>query len=133
MIIDKARELGIALSETEEFKNMNEAQRAMELDSEIMAKLDEFNSKQSRIMEVMSGEESDPDEMSALSTQMEAIRGQLLAEEKFVKMLEAQAAFEALMKRVNRAIGVCIGAEMTEDDDGTHSCGGDCSGCSGCH
>ncbi len=133
MIIDKARELGIALSETEEFKNMNEAQRAMELDSEIMAKLDEFNSKQSRIMEVMSGEESDPDEMSALSTQMEAIRGQLLAEEKFVKMLEAQAAFEALMKRVNRAIGVCIGAEMTEDDDETHSCGGDCSGCSGCH
>lgn len=133
MIIEKARELGIALSESDEFRNMSEAQRAMELDTAIMAKLDEFNSRQSRIMEVMSGEESDPDEMSALSTQMEAIRGQLLTEEKFVKMLETQAAFEALMKRVNRAIGVCIGADMSEDDEEGHNCGGDCSGCSGCH
>lgn len=131
MIIEKAKELGIALSESEEFRAMNEAERAMETDEGLMAKINEFNHKQSRIMELLSADEGDQAQISLLSAQMEALRTELIENEAFVKMLETQATFQALMKRVNRAIGMCIGADMEENEEA--GCGGHCSGCSGCH
>lgn len=131
MIIEKARELGIALSESQEFQAMNDAQRAMEQDEALMEKLNLFNEKQGRIMELMSSEEGAQAEISLLSAEMEALRTSLIENETFVEMLETQAAFQALMKRVNRAIGICIGAQM--DDEQEDGCGGNCSGCHGCH
>ena len=132
MIIEKARELGIALSESQEFQAMNDAQRAMEQDETLMEKLSLFNEKQSRIMELMSSEEGVQAEISLLSAEMEALRAALIENETFVNMLETQAAFQALMKRVNRAIGICIGAQM-EDEEQESGCGGNCSGCHSCH
>ncbi len=132
MIIEKARELGIALSESEEFRAMNEAKLAMERDEALMEKLAAFNEKQSSIMELMSGDDVSQAELSLLSSEMEAIRTSLIENDAFVRMLETQGAFQELMKRVNRAIGVCIGADMEEDGEGS-GCGGDCAGCRGCH
>ncbi|HOG01890.1 MAG TPA: YlbF family regulator [Clostridia bacterium] len=131
MIIEKARELGIALSESEEFTAMNEAKLAMERDEALMEKLAAFNEKQSRIMEMMSEEEVSQAEISRLSAEMETLRTSLIEDETFVRMLETQGAFQALMKRVNRAIGVCIGADLEQEENG--GCGGDCAGCRGCH
>lgn len=131
MIIEKARELGIALSESEEYRAMNEAQLAMERDETLMAKLNEFNELQSRIMELMSDEDCAHDEINGLSARMEAVRAALIENDSFTRMLETQSAFQALMKRVNRAIGVCIGADM--GDENAQGCGGNCAGCSGCH
>jgi cell fate (sporulation/competence/biofilm development) regulator YlbF (YheA/YmcA/DUF963 family) len=110
---------------------MNDAQRAMEQDEALMEKLNLFNEKQGRIMELMSNEEGAQAEISLLSAEMEALRTSLIENEAFVEMLETQAAFQALMKRVNRAIGICIGAQM--DDGQEDGCGGNCSGCNGCH
>lgn len=131
MIIEKARELGIALSESQEFQAMNDAQRAMEQDEALMEKLNLFNEKQGHIVELMSNEEGAQAEISLLSAEMEALRTSLVENETFVQMLETQAAFQALMKRVNRAIGICIGAQMDDEQEG--GCGGNCSGCHSCH
>lgn len=131
MIIEKAKELGIALSESDEFRAMNDAQRAMEEDEALMAKLSDFNEKQNRMMELLSADEGDQAQVSLLSAQMEALRTQLIEDDTFVKMLETQTVFQALMKRVNRAIGLCIGAEIEDEEDA--GCGGNCSGCHGCH
>ncbi len=131
MIIEKAKELGIALSESDEFRAMNDAQRAMEEDEALMAKLSDFNEKQNRMMELLSADEGDQAQVSLLSAQMEALRTQLIEDDTFVKMLETQTVFQALMKRVNRAIGLCIGAEIEDEEEA--GCGGNCSGCHGCH
>ncbi len=131
MIIEKAKELGIALSESEEFRAMNEAQCAMETDKDLMGKINEFNHKQSRIMELLGADEGDQAQINALSAQLEALRTELVENEAFVKMLETQSTFQALMQRVNRAIGMCIGADVEENEE--TGCGGQCSGCSGCH
>lgn len=131
MIIEKAKELGIALSESDEFRAMNDAQRAMEEDEALMAKLSDFNEKQNRMMELLSADEGDQAQVSLLSAQMEALRTQLIEDDTFVKMLETQTVFQALMKRVNRAIGLCIGAEIEDEEEA--GCGGNCLGCHGCH
>lgn len=132
MIIEKARELGIALSESEEFRAMNDAQRVMELDEALMQKLNRFNEIQSQIMEIMSSKDGAQAEISMLSAEAEALRTELIGNETFVKMLETQVAFQALMKRVNRVISVCIGAEIENDENEHTDCSGNCSGCHNC-
>lgn len=132
MIIEKARELGLALSESKEFIEMNEAQRAMELDEALMQKINRFNEMQSQIMELMSSKDEAQAEISMLSAEAEALRTELIKNETFVKMLETQVAFQTLMKRVNRVIGVCIGAEIDNDEDAATDCSGNCAGCHNC-
>ena len=128
MIIEKARELGIELSESPEFKRMMAAQSAMEGKPEIMEMLEGYNSRQSEIMEEMSGE-GDAKRMTALSAEMDELKEGLFNTAEFVEMMEARNAFEELMKRVNRAIGMSIGLEPEDDDEGcTHDCGS-CHGC----
>ena len=56
MIIEKARELGIAISESEEFINMTRTREAMEADEQLMANLNEYNAMQQSIMDIMSFE-----------------------------------------------------------------------------
>ncbi len=129
MIIEKARELGIALSESEEFLRMNRARAAMEADATLMSALDEYNQKQNDIMELMSGD-ADVSEIQGMSADLERLHDMLTSSELFTAMLEAQNGFQALMKRVNRAIGLCVGMEIEEDGDS--ACGSDCAHCAGC-
>lgn len=42
MILEKARELGIALSESDEFINMTRTREAMEADTQLMDELNEY-------------------------------------------------------------------------------------------
>ena len=49
MILEKARELGIALSESDEFINMTRTREAMEADTQLMDELNEYNAMSERI------------------------------------------------------------------------------------
>lgn len=132
MIIEKARELGLALSESEEYALVERTRLAMEADEALMAKLNEYNGKQAEVMELMGADGDNVASVQELSRDISRLHDELLADETFRAVLEAQANFQALMKRVNKVIGMCIGAEQQEDDD-EDGCGGNCSHCSGCH
>lgn len=129
MIIEKARELGLALSESKEFQRMNQARAAMEADEALVNALNEYNEKQNAIMKLMSGD-ADVSQVQGMSSELERLHDFLMESELFSALLEAQNDFQALMKRVNRAIGLCIGMEGEEESES--SCGSDCSYCSGC-
>ena len=131
MVIEKARELGIALSESEEFQRMIKARAEMDADLELKDLLDNFNQKQHDMMDKLSEEEMAEDDVCdvhAASMDLERMQKTLLDSAKFGEMLAAQSEFMALMKKVNNVIGSCIGMETSEEE----SCSGDCSGCSGC-
>lgn len=129
MIIEKARELGIELSESPEFKRMNEAQGAIAENTRVMEMLESYEKHQNDIMqEMQSG--GDAARMSVLSSKMDELKDALFDEPQFVELMESRNAFEELMKRVNRAIGMCIG--MEPDDEPEEGCAHDCSTCSGC-
>lgn len=131
MVIEKARELGIALSESEEFQRMMNARAVMDADAELKDLLDKFNQKQHDMMDKLSEDEMAEDDVSdvhAASMDLERMQKALLDSAKFGEMLAAQSEFMALMKKVNNIIGSCIGMEASEEEN----CSGDCSGCSGC-
>lgn len=117
MIIEKARELGIAISESEEFINMTRTREAMEADEQLMANLNEYNAMQQSIMDIMSSDTDNTQAVQDMSRDIERLHDELLANEAFHAMLEAQARFQQLMKQVNRVIGLCIGAEEHNEPD----------------
>ena len=136
MIIEKARELGIAISESEECINMTRTREAMEADEQLMANLNEYNAMQQSIMDIMSSDTDNTQAVQDMSRDIERLHDELLANETFHAMLEAQARFQQLMKQVNRVIGLCIGAEEHNEPDSDEveegGCNGCCSHCTGC-
>lgn len=131
MVIDKARDLGIALSESQEFKRMLQARAAIDASEALVSTINMLHEKQNLIADLLAeGEDSDCRvDLATLSNEIEDIQTELMESEPFVEMLDAQHAFEALMRRVNRVIATCIGADYGEEAE---ACEGDCAGCGGC-
>lgn len=138
MILEKARELGIALSESDEFANMTRTRETMEADTGLMAELNEYNALQESIARLLTQDGDNHAEIQQMSRDIERLHDELIENETFRAMLEAQAEFQQLMKRVNAVIGMCIGAEGKDeeednDEENEGGCSGCCSQCSGCH
>ncbi|MDL2235555.1 YlbF family regulator [Christensenellaceae bacterium OttesenSCG-928-L17] len=128
MILNKARELGIALSETEEFQRMGQARAVMEADQTVTDAMALFQAKQDELVALLSNDSPDRLLIASLSHEVEALQTQLLENPVFAEALEAQNAFQQMMNAVNREIGACIGA-VAEEEAG---CSGSCEGCAGC-
>lgn len=128
MILDKARELGIALSETQEFQEMLRTKTALDENNAVSAMLKEFQDKQSELVNYLSEEEPDRLHVAALSRDVEALQEDLLENGVFAMAMQAQNAFQVLMREVNKEIAACIGMYTEENEE----CGGSCEGCSGC-
>ena len=132
MILEKARELGIALSESDEFINMTRTREAMEADTQLMDELNEYNAMQESIARLLTMDGDNQAEIQQMSRDIERLHDELIANETFRAMLEAQA---------NAIIGMCIGAENRaeetdggeDDEGGCGGCSGCCANCSGCH
>ncbi len=129
MVLEKARELGLALSQSEEFIRMSVAQNAVESDEIVTEALAEFKAKQNELVDLLAEDEADKLQIAALSHDIELLQAQLVENPLFMAVMEAQNAFSALMNMVNQEIGACIGLQTQESSEG---CQGSCSGCSGC-
>ena len=136
MMIDKAKELGLALSESEEFRRVTAARAAFEQDAVSLALMDQYNDTQDKIVELLESTDPDPSEITALSQDLERLQGELSEAPAFVAVIEAQKQFQALMRQVNGVIGECIGLSGAEDilsfSSSSSGCGGSCASCAGC-
>lgn len=129
MILEKARELGLALSETEEFQNMVATRVALETNEFVSKTLQEFKDKQEELVNLLSTEDADRLQIAALSRDVEALQEQLTENPVFSGAMQAQNAFQVLMNQINQEIGACIGMPVSDEDA---ACSGSCDGCSGC-
>ncbi|MEL7603218.1 MAG: YlbF family regulator [Bacillota bacterium] len=128
MILEKARDLGLALSESQEFSRMQSARAVLDANEAVTSTLQDYQQKQEQLLDLLSGDNPDRLQVAALSRDVETLQEQLLSNPVFSEAMEAQNAFSQLMAQVNREISACIGVQQSEG-----GCGGSCSGCSGCH
>lgn len=128
LIIDKARELGIALSESDEFKRMTAARAILEKNSSVSEMLKDYQKKQKEIVDILSGDNPDNELVAALTSDIDNMQSALLVNPVFSELMEAQNDFQRLMNDVNKVLAECIGMDTKQDD----SCDGACSSCSGC-
>ena len=130
MILDKARELGLALSESQEFLRMQGAREIMDGNDAVTSALAEYKEKQDQLVDLLSGEDPDRLLVASLSRDVETLQEQLLENPVFAETMAAQNAFQLLMNQVNGEIAACIGGQ-TGSRGGCG--GGSCEGCKGCH
>ena len=126
--IDKARELGVALANSPEFMRLSEARERVDANAAVTDLIQEFRNKESEIVSMMEEDDVDREGVVILTSDIERIKEQLLTNQLFTELVEAQQAFSNLLSAVNREINVCIGIEEPVET----ACSGSCDGCRGC-
>ena len=130
MIKEKATDLGLALSNTEEFKRVQQAKAAMDSDPHVNSLMEQYTQKQEQMVTMLENEDGDGMTVSAIAKEIEDVQTELMNDPVFTEMMEAQNQFANVMNDVNRIISAYINlGDETEESSG---CSGNCSGCSGC-
>jgi cell fate (sporulation/competence/biofilm development) regulator YlbF (YheA/YmcA/DUF963 family) len=124
MLIEKARELGVLLSESPEFIRMNHAKCAITENEAISRLLDEFNEKRARLAVCLSDDEGSPDEAIELTNDIERLHEQIDENPILSELLASEQSFYNLLSAVNKEINACIGRAQSSI--------GHCATCGGC-
>ena len=131
MIKEKATELGLALSNSEEFKRVQAAKAAMDSDPHVQGLMEQYTKKQEQMVTMLQNEDGEGMTVSAIAKEIEDIQNELMADPVFIEMMESQNQFANVMNEVNKVISAYI--NLSEEEESQSSgCSGDCSGCSGC-
>jgi len=125
-ILERARELGLALANSEEYNRMLAAQVNVETNEALSVLLNELRVKRSAMMELMRGGDFENTLILELSSDVERLQSQMMENPLFMQMMEAEHAFSELLSSVDREINECIGGKKG------NSCSGNCSSCNGC-
>lgn len=124
-IFEKAKELGELIAHSDEKARANEANRALTADKTAVDLISGYNDKRQRKMAEFADKQPTAEEAQAVN---EYLQGEFnkIAENPIIKeYIEANTAFENVLNQMDQIIKSAI--------SGGHSCGGECSSCSGCH
>ena len=118
-ILEKARELGRLIAQSEEFTNLNALDEQMYQDPEVSGMLERYADLRDRIAAAEAGDEAPEQDLKALRDQADGLQESI-----------ARLTFNRMMERVNRALQ----AQLTGEDEFAEDlgCSGGCAGCSGC-
>lgn len=111
-VIKKARELGKALKETEEYKEFVEAQNALDKNEEIQKLLKDYDEKAKDIqLKQMTGENIDED-----MTSLQKIEKEIVESETMQRYTIAERKFKELVDSANKAIVESMEGEEEEKE-----------------
>jgi len=127
-MIEKARELGLALAASPEFTHMIEARQNAAADSALNKLMEDFKNKRDDVIMLMQENDYDSERAVTATADLERIQQQLFENPLFSELLQAEETFQNLVTAVNQEISACISAA----DPTENGCSGNCSGCSGC-
>ncbi|MBR5535996.1 MAG: YlbF family regulator [Clostridia bacterium] len=125
-ILTKARELGQAIVDSEEYKALKAAEEKQEKDEEAIALLVEYNNVRKALAEeIQSGEVSD-ERMAEIRSELEECYEKVMSNSVISEYHAAQQKFEAVVGQMNSILTYFMTGEISG------GCSGNCSGCSSC-
>ena len=130
-VMMKAQELAEAILDSEVYTRMKQQENDVKRDPEAGIALSDMIEKRSRVENILSSANMDPNELAEASREMEEAEQRMNDNEMIKTLKEYRKDFQTMMDNVNRILRLVITGE-TEDENGRSSCGGNCSGCSGC-
>ncbi len=125
-ILEKAKELGTMLAESNELKHFRAMETVFYSDAEAQKALNHYQEKRDEITGKMREQEMSPEALRAFQEELQACMAELTKNKVVNDYLEAKSAFNQIVTQVNGIISYCIEGEES-------GCGGSCSSCSGCH
>lgn len=126
-ILEKARELGMMIAESDEFKKLKETEQAQLADPDAQQMMADYNAKREEFAQIASRDDLTKEDWEKLNMNAQAEFIKLCQNENIKNYLDANQLFQDLINKVNSIIAHFV---RGDDDSG---CSGSCSSCSGCH
>ena len=129
-VIEKARELGIALSDDKRCKRLQAAKAANDEDSELQALIGEFNLKKMQLNNEFNkgSAQQAKEKLAEIEKELKEVYNKIMANSAMTEYTAAKKDVDELLEQINSIIKISV----TGDSAGS-GCSGDCSACSGCH
>lgn len=126
-IFEKARELGEAILESNEYKEFKAAELAQENDEEALALLKEYSDVRSRLAgEIQKGDVSE-ERIAEIREELEEAYTKMTTNDTITAFINAQRTFQAVIEQMNNILSFHITGKMPGGCSGNcASCGGDC-------
>lgn len=124
-LIERAKELGEFVKESEEFKTLLAAKEAFEADEEAKNIIIEYNDFQKKMYEKMREEHPSQEELAKFKEKGEEIRVRIEENTVTSDLLAAQKVFTNLLNSVYETIQSTV--------TGRKGCSGSCGSCGGCN
>ena len=132
-MVEMARNIGREIQKDEDYIALKSAERACESDKALQEFIGEFNLKRMAINEETSKKEKDNAKIAKMNQELREYYNKIMANENMSAYNSAKTALEAKVQEVIEIITQCAEGADPDTAEGVHACGGDCSGCSGCH
>jgi cell fate (sporulation/competence/biofilm development) regulator YlbF (YheA/YmcA/DUF963 family) len=128
-VIEKAKELGVAITQDPRCVRLQVAKAANEADMELQKMIGEFNLK--KIMLNAEYKKTPPDDarLKAFEEELRGIYGRILENDRMAEFNAAKKGMDEMLSHINGIIQVAISGEI----DTPAGCSGSCEGCAGCH
>ena len=126
-IFEKARELGEAIIESKEYKELKKAEMEQENDPEAMKLLADYSALRSKLAEEIQKGEVAEDRMAEIRQALEDAYEKVTENDHIVAYIISQRIFQSIIDQMNNIISFHITGKMPG------SCSGSCDSCGGCH
>ena len=123
-VMELAAQLGKAIKEHDVYKKYLEAKEAYDNNDAINSKIMEYGIQQQALANEAGKEDKDESLMEQLQKRMDTLYEEIINDESFLALNQAQDAVNELMNQVNQTI--------TFNITGEQPCTHDCSSCGGC-
>ena len=128
-VLECARQLGMAIVESDVYKNMQVTEASAMNNEEVSAAMARFIELKQLIGDEMSKEDANPLLLSEYGREMDELQQKLNDMQVVDEMTAARQRFSEMMNQVNKILEFII----TGENSAQGGCSGNCSGCSGCH
>ncbi len=132
-VIAMARELGAALQQSDEYTAYNVAKNAADGDEVLQEMIGEFNLKKLSLSTEVQKEEKDQEKLAALNEEVRSLYGRIMAHPTMAAYNTTKEELDRLLNFIQQILVYSANGEDPATIEEETSCGGDCSGCSGCH
>ena len=130
-IMEKARELGKLVQESEEYKALALARTESDNDEELQEKIQHFNLIRMKI-DIESGKpEPNEEKLNSLNEELMTIYTDVMGSDKMVAFNMAKERMDSLMRDVTSLLTAAVNGEDPETFDPS-ACTGSCATCGGC-
>ena len=131
-VMMKAQELAEAILDSEVYTQMKQQENDVKRDPEAGIALSDMIEKRSRVENILSSANMDPNELAEASREMEEAEQRMNDNEMIKTLKEYRKDFQTMMDNVNRILRLVITGQTEDENGGSSGCSGNCSGCSGC-
>ena len=132
-VITMARELGATLQKSDEYTAYMLAKTAADEDQELQGMIGNFNLQKLALSAEVQKEEKDQEKLAALNEEVRSIYGQIMAHPTMLAYNTTKNELDRLLNFIQQIVVYSANGEDPFTVQEETSCGGDCSGCSGCH